>query len=126
VFSRRPKAGEGPPLYFGNKIIPIQPVARYLGVEIDRRLSWTSHITKSVKKATGINAAFFPLLKSSSPLPLKTKLLLYNATIKPILSYASPVWLHAAAAQLKKDSDYGKQNYPKDYWSAMVCPEPKH
>ena len=102
VFSRRPKAGNGPRIFYGNKIIPREYSTRYLGVEMDRKLTWSKHIHQTVQKATGIHAALFPLLKSNSPLPLKTKLLLYNATIRPILSYASPVWLYAAASHLKK------------------------
>ena len=102
VFSKRPKAGEGPSLFFGENRIPKQQIVKYLGVHMDKKLTWSHHIKTQIRKAKGVRTSLLPLIKASSPLSIKTKLLLYKSTIKPLLSYASPVWLHAAASHLKR------------------------
>ena len=71
--------------------IPIErkTVARFLGVIIDDKLSWSHHITairSKMSKFIGI------LYKLKHTLPLKARLLTFNSLVQSHLNYASLVW----------------------------------
>lgn len=66
---------------------------KYLGVTIDNKLHFTKHVREVTRKANGAKFALFPLLNPKSPLPLKTKLYIYKAYIRPIITYAGPSWV---------------------------------
>ena len=63
--------------------------ATVLGVEIDDRLSWHSHIDKVAKKVTsGIGA----IRKTRDLVDRETLISVYNALINPHFDYCSEVW----------------------------------
>lgn len=70
--------------------VPIVKSAKYLGLTINDKLTWTQHVTNTTNKARGAMARLRPLLGRKSKLPLNLKRLLYLTTIRPILTYASP------------------------------------
>jgi len=72
--------------------IPWSPTSKYLGVTIDRYLTFSAHIKSTVKKATAVRGMLYPILNRSSPIPIKTKLNILQMYIKPILTYAGPAW----------------------------------
>lgn len=74
---------------------------KYLGVTFDSKLLFAEHIKKTVARATGAAMALYPLFAKSSKLATKTKLLLYKQVVRPIMTYASPVWADAAKCHLK-------------------------
>jgi hypothetical protein len=102
TFSRRPKAGIGNPIFYGNTELKNVDHTKFLGVILDKRLTWSRHIKYSTDKAKAAAAALGPLLHHRSKLSLKTKITLYKSNLKPLLSYASPVWLMAAKKHLMK------------------------
>ena len=59
---------------------------------LDPKLLFTKHLNSVVHKATGTLLALFPLLARDSMLSLHNKLILYKLLIRPILTYAAPVW----------------------------------
>ena len=62
---------------------------KLLGLEIDEELSFSEHITtvcKQVSQRIGL------LKKIMNYLPLKQRLLYYNALIRPVINYASVLW----------------------------------
>ena len=62
---------------------------KLLGLEIDEELSFSEHITTVCKKA----AQRIGLLKKiMNYLPLKQRLLYYNALIRPVINYDSVLW----------------------------------
>jgi len=65
---------------------------RYLGLELYSKLLFTKHLNTVTHKAMGVLLALFPLLARDSTLALHTKLTLYKLLIRPILTYAAPVW----------------------------------
>lgn len=83
----------GVPLEWTNK-------ARYLGVTLDRRLTWRPHIEERVRVANGAVGSLLPLLHRRSKLSTENKLRIYNAIIKPILTYAAVIWATAAPSHL--------------------------
>jgi len=72
--------------------IPWSPTSNYLGVTLDRNLTFSAHIKSTIKKATAVRGMLYPILNCSSPIPIKSKLNILQLYIKPILSYAGPAW----------------------------------
>ena len=76
-----------PPILINNQIIPQHSEVKYLGMHLDRRLTWKSHIAAKVThmklKLLQINW----LIGKNSKLSLDCKLLLYNQLIKSIWCY---------------------------------------
>jgi hypothetical protein len=102
TFSRRPRAGIGDPIFYGNTELPNEDHTKFLGVTLDKRLTWKTHIRNATGKAKAAAAALGPLFHCRSKLPLKTKITLFKSLLKPLLGYASPVWLMASKTHLMK------------------------
>lgn len=75
----------------GAQITPQQSV-KYLGVHLDCRLNFRRHIKNTLKKAYNTNRLLYPLMGPKSFLNEKNKKLLYKTIIRPILTYAAPIW----------------------------------
>lgn len=75
--------------------------ATYLGVEIDKNLTWSKHINKTRGKMTGAFNGIKALIFTRK-LSLNNKVLLYKALIRPLATYAAPVWAYAAKTNFKK------------------------
>lgn len=82
--------------------IPFANSAKYLGVTLDRRLRFGPHIGEIRTKATKCMAALYPLIGRRSFLSVKNKLLIYRAVIRPVLTYASPIWCTSAVSNRKQ------------------------
>ena len=63
--------------------------ATVLGLDIDVQLSFTCHVEKVCKK---ISKRIGILNKIKTCLPLKQRIIVYNAMIKPVITYANVVW----------------------------------
>ena len=72
--------------------IPWTSDIKYLGLVMDSRLSWAKHIEATRRKAAAINGALRPITGGRSPLSPKNKLLLYKTLIRPVITYAAPIW----------------------------------
>ncbi|GFU16062.1 RNA-directed DNA polymerase from mobile element jockey [Trichonephila clavipes] len=77
-------------------------VVRYLGLFLDSSLTYRQH-TKYIcdKFWTKIHLSS-SLIGRRSPLSLKNKVLLYKQVLRPVLTYAAPVWGAAAPTTIKK------------------------
>jgi len=62
---------------------------KYLGVTIDKNLSWSEHIKQIRKKANNVKSF---LQRNVSKCPVQIKSNCYKALVKPMLEYASIVW----------------------------------
>jgi hypothetical protein len=83
---------------------PIQWVdtARYLGVTLDTRLTWSAHVNHVGRKAAQRLGVLGPLLNRRSGLSIKNGVLLYKQLIRPIMDYACPIWRSAAHTHVRK------------------------
>jgi hypothetical protein len=83
---------------------PIQWVdtARYLGVILDTRMTWSPHIVQVKKKAAQRLGLLSSLLHRKSGLSLRNGVLLYKQLIRPMMDYACPIWRSAACTHLRK------------------------
>ncbi|KAK9869117.1 hypothetical protein WA026_002875 [Henosepilachna vigintioctopunctata] len=82
--------------------IPWTDKAKYLGVIIDRRLTWKSHIDHCTAKAKAAQSQIYPLINRRSKLSAATKIRLYKTIIRLTMTYASTVWGYAAKSHINK------------------------
>lgn len=75
---------------------------RYLGVIMDQRLSFGPHIKGLVNKGHKIIRSLYSLLNRNSHLSVGNKKLLYTAIIRPIITYACPIWCSASKTSINK------------------------
>ena len=83
---------------------PIQWVetTRYLGVTIDKRLTWSPHIDQIRKKTAQRMGMLGPVLNRKSDLSVRNGLLLYKQLIRPMMDYACPAWRSAARTHVRR------------------------
>ena len=65
---------------------------KYLGIIVDRKLSFSKHTNLTLSKAKFVKHSLHSLLNSRSPLNLNLKLHIYKTYIRPIILYAAPAW----------------------------------
>lgn len=78
-----------------------KPHAKYLGIHLDSRLTWRKHITA---KREEIKIRFrnqFWLLRARNKLSLENKRLVYITVIRPVWTYAAPIWDCSAISNLQ-------------------------
>jgi hypothetical protein len=77
---------------------PIQWVdtTRYLGVTLDKRLTWSPHIDQVSRRTAQRMGLLGPLLNRKSELSIRNGVLLYKHLIRPMMEYACPAWRSAA------------------------------
>lgn len=80
---------------------PVKQV-KYLGMVLDRGLTFSMHITKAIKAAYMAINRVYPIINRKSQLSLENKLLLYKAVIRPVLTYAAPAWCSASVTSIKR------------------------
>jgi len=74
----------------------------YLGLVLDSKLLFTKHLHTVTCKATGGFLQLFPLLARDSTLSIPNKLTLYKLCIRPILTYAAPVWSNTSSYNYRR------------------------
>ena len=73
----------------------------YLGLTLDSKLLFTKHLHAVTHKATGIFLQLFPLIARHSTLSLHNKLTLYKLLIRPMITYAAPVWSNTSLSNYR-------------------------
>ena len=91
-----------PPVQINNIKIPEQSHVRYLGIHLDRRLTWTHHIEAKVTQIKLKSAQLYWLIGPRSALDLEYKVLLYKTVIKPIWLYGIQLWGTASSSNVEK------------------------
>jgi len=83
---------------------PIQWVdaTLYLGVTLDKRLTWSPHIDQIRKKTAHRMGMLGPLLNRKSDLSVRKGVLLYKQLIRPMMDYACPAWRSAACTHVRR------------------------
>lgn len=98
MFSRR-RSHRTPPLCVNRKHIPWSPCVKYLGVYLDRRLSWIRHINYARQKARAIFAQLRPMFNCPR-LSCNTKLRIFTAFVRSVMCYGIPIWGSALPRRL--------------------------
>lgn len=91
-----------PNVYLNNILIPTADSVRYLGLNLDKRLTWNSHIRI---KRLALNARLRrlrTLLTNNKHSSLKIKVLMYKTLLKPLWTYGLQLWGTAKASNTNK------------------------
>ena len=75
---------------------------KYLGLTLDKRLTFANHINIIVQRATALLITLYPLINRKSKLSLENKLILFKTIIRPILTYACPIWSFTSQSNFNK------------------------
>lgn len=101
-FDRRRRRTPTTQLTFNGSPVEFTNTVKYLGVILDSKLLFRQHIDDIRTRANKCLAAMYPIIGRKSILSTKNKLMLFKAIIRPVFSYASPVWCSAAISNRKK------------------------
>ena len=71
--------------------------AKYLGVTLDRTLTFKMHTGFVLKKAGQCIRSLYSLLCRKSLLHQKNKLTLFKTTLRPVFAFSSPSWARSLA-----------------------------
>jgi hypothetical protein len=89
-----------PTVLLNNVLIPTQDSVKYLGIHLDRRLTWKTHIwNKRLQLNTKLSKMSW-LLGKRSHLSLESKLILYKVVFKPIWTYGIQLWGSASTSNI--------------------------
>jgi hypothetical protein len=72
--------------------IPQGSTVNYLGLHLDRKLTWREHNTKKRKQLDLKTRELKWLIGKNSPLSLENKLLIYKTVLKPVWTYGIALW----------------------------------
>lgn len=91
-----------PPIQINNHFIPQHTNVKYLGIHLDRRLTWKFHIDAKLTQIKLKTVQLAWLIGRNSKLSLDCKLLIYNSIIKTIWCYGIQLWGTASASNIEK------------------------
>jgi len=81
-----------PPVFLHTTPIPVTYEVKYLGLHLDRRLTWRKHIQTKRQHLDHNLRAMSWLLGRRSQLSLSNKILLYICVLKPVWTYGIQLW----------------------------------
>lgn len=90
-----------PPIQLNNCTLPQQEEVKYLGIHLDRRLTWKKHIWTKRKQLGLQLTKMYWLMGRKSKLSLDNKLLLYKTILKPIWTYGIQLWGSASVSNIE-------------------------
>jgi hypothetical protein len=94
--------GGGRPVRIFNENIAWTTATTYLGVTLDSKLTYRTHISCIPPKANYRLRQLFPILNRSSTIDINIALIIYKSLLCSILTYASPIWGYAANTHRNK------------------------
>ena len=90
-----------PAVTLNGQHIPQGETAKYLGIHLDRRLTWQKHIfTKRKQLGLQLHRMYW-IIGRKSKLSLENKLLIYKTILKPIWTYGIPLWGTASNSNIE-------------------------
>lgn len=89
------------PIQMFGRPIPWADEVKYLGVTLDRRLTFRSHIRRVRNRALFVLGRLGPMINKFSKMSLRNKLTLYKTCVRPIMTYASVAFAHVSMTLLK-------------------------
>jgi hypothetical protein len=90
-----------PPVHINNVQLPQEDDVKYLGLHLDRRLTWHKHIFTKWKQLGITPTKMYWLLGRKSRLSTNNKLLIYKTILKPIWTYGIQLWGTASASNIE-------------------------
>ena len=90
------------PITMGGRQIPTKRCVKYLGVRLDQRLTFNTHVNETIRTVYSMSRSLYPLMARGSRLNRQNKKLLYTMVIRPAITYAAPVWCSIPKTTMKK------------------------
>ncbi|PNF25684.1 hypothetical protein B7P43_G16139 [Cryptotermes secundus] len=81
-----------PEVNINNNPIPVKTEVKYLGLHLDEKLTWKTHIKAKRRQLDLKMKNMYWLLNRKSKLSLENKLIIYKCIIKPIWTYGIELW----------------------------------
>lgn len=94
MFTWRRKWNFSCPLKIEGSIIEMRQSTKLLGIHIDSKLSWNTHIDKQCKKAKGILMQCRKAVGPTWGFTPQTMKWIYTAIVRPCLSYGAMIWIN--------------------------------
>lgn len=85
-----------------NRPVEWENNVKYLGIILDKKLTFRDHISYIVNKSNILIRTLYPLLNRKSALNIENKMLIFKNIFQAVMLYASPVWADSANCHLKK------------------------
>lgn len=82
--------------------IPWKDEAKYLGLILDKKLTFQKHSQYILERCEKLIRIMYPFINRKSKLNTRNKILLYKTVFRSTLAYASPVWSECAMSHRKK------------------------
>lgn len=82
--------------------VKLQKSLKYLGVIFSQRPTFSAHVTEALAKSRRAYHSIKGVLKRTSKLDIKIKLLCYKQLIRPILSFGFPAWAGISSSQMER------------------------
>ena len=79
-------------VYINNQQVPTDTSAKYLGMYLDTKLNWQTHIQKKKEQINAKVRQMYWLIGWHSRLNLYNKRLIYQSILKPIWTYGIQLW----------------------------------
>lgn len=95
------RKGNCPPVTLMGDMLPQKSTVKYLGMHIDRRLTWREHIKTKRDQANRKLRDIYWLVGRQSSLSLENKVLIYKCIIKPIWTYGIELWGSASLSNIE-------------------------
>lgn len=95
------RRGECPPVSLDGSNLPQENTVKYLGMHIDRRLTWREHIKAKRDQANLKLRNINWLIGRQSTLSLENKLLIYKSILKPVWTYGIELWGSASHSNVE-------------------------
>jgi hypothetical protein len=90
-----------PQVSINNFPIPIKQEVKYLGLQLDQKLTWQTHI-KAKRRQLELKVRNMNwLINRKSQLSLENKITVYKALIKPVWTYGIELWGCSKASNTK-------------------------
>lgn len=90
-----------PPVGLNGVQIPQQEDTKYLGMHLDRKLTWRKHIFTKRKQLGLQLRKLYWLIGHKSKLSMDNKLLIYKSILKPIWTYGIQLWGTASRSNME-------------------------
>lgn len=91
-----------PAIRIGNSLIRTSDTIKYLGVVFQTNFEFYRHIDRTLAKVKRIFYLYHATLRRRRGLSSDVRLLIYKQIIRPLISYAFPVWFGISSSQMER------------------------